>query len=1393
MPGVVEATAALTGDITGEQNVAAVDGAVDGEGALTATITGETALPVNLETEVSATAALSAGIVASTETGRRIIRAVDEGLARILINGKLFGAKESQDRLSQVRYDKMGTNYPLNGVPTASLELIETGVRLNYRERQIDEPKIVSYFPFDRRANGEMVLTDLVGTGSLEDHASLQSSAAKPGPSLGGSIDMSSVPAGEVAFTSDLHIVSPEWCLRVWVRLQSVTVGVKQTLARIRSGGTNLLDLFYNGSFRLRIRSGGVTYSVVVPPPAGFNSGDWVMVSAFRDGKFIGIALNDDNPLRMSVGLALDFRPAEALSFGVDLDGVMSSLAFIADGGEAYRAGLANSIDLTQLADIDIGTDVLITTDQEPYRDIAVRLRPVLHYTMDENGTIVNEAEEIILHDVSGNDRHGVSTHPTLASLTVKGGSAAGVGYRDAIGGVDLDDPIIITDALNGNNSAQISVHDPGGRFEDINVDFGFKRPNEVDGGGVLGLYANNLALNGSVSGVTKGIPIRVDTSRPNQTRFILMQGRGGDDALADGEGQWKHPDGLDEGTKVYNRNRIGSITFKSSNGNSNAILELTHPTVGEHAPVWLPTLEAERTAARIDAATEFRFRIIGNGRQLKLFSVGALGTFLIATANFDESWFPFELDDALIYERPNEVGEYIFFQSDSDNERSNAMAFLRFGPRTSIDWRFHELLDTPVRAGAAPRARISNDEQQAVLYRNDQVVDGAVTFTGWVYLQEVGDEDLVIAQRMNANGNGWQFGVDSARVPYLTYKRAGLAATTIMDATSLDNGFWHYLCARVSLSGLALYLDGALKVSQANASVAQPDTADIVFGASDGTCRFLLDELSIYDRALTDAEILELYEGRLGERIFSGYVTAPDLEVEQNIRKSSIECSGYADRLNRIKVYPDPDNLELIAPSKRQLGDIASDLIRFYAAGEGITTHGIRRVGEIEREVFPIQSIHECIDVLSKRHATDATPGSMAQVFGVDTWLDTFFRQRGSVFRYPFVITDDLIARASYSRDITVFGNVYYVTGGPDSVGQRQEERFFGDGVKREWDLRFPAREIFEVYLDNVLEAHQGEGALWEFIPEDFKLVRKDGEPAPAVGVELIIDYRFSYPTLGVARSEDSIARYGRFERSIEDETIDESELLRSRAQDHVLVHDDPATIIDVELIRGALTGRSYPIIREGMEVQCDLRKVNDSLRNVRALVDGQGQDTKDGLLVHNLSLKIRDHEDARQDYWKKQRTPVRTPAVRFQVGQADRADPGDVLFSGLGMPLALGGAGHVWERSKDWVNVAEHVIGRFDGSQLGGITARVFFMGAVKASTATDDTRAAEVRLWNLSLGVQVGSTARVVSTVGIGHVVTRVDLGASLYNYVLQVKCNSNCPRVSIWQAQIQAGNV
>ena len=548
-------------------------------------------------------------------------------------------------------------------------------------------------------------------------------------------------------------------------------------------------------------------------------------------------------------------------------------------------------------------------------------------------------------------------------------------------------------------------------------------------------------------------------------------------------EGVWKHPDGSEIGTRTYDRNFIDSVNFINANTNPNAVLEISHITSGENAPIYLPDT-GTRTAAHLNDASEFRFRLVGDGNRLRLFSSGEQGTFLVAYAEFNPDWFPFEFEDG-VYLDTSATSEFILHVPDG-NAVDNVIAVTRFGPRTQLDWRFTELFDTAVPYGAAPRARLSSSDQQAILNANESSLTGAVTICLWCKIEEIGSDDIIFVQREDTNNNGFELGINSSMRPYMKHKVSGQTARTATGSTLVNLDEWFFLAGVVSSSNVRVFLNGSQSASVTNSNKSQPATADLVIGNSNSKCRILFDEMAAYRRELDNETIGNFYASRTGERIFAGYVVGPDVSIDKNIRSGSIDAAGYGDRLSRRKVYPDPDNLVLVAPSKRQIGDIATDLIRFYAGDEGITTHGIRQVGEIEREVFPVESIMECLDTLSSRHAVDAGDNRMAQLFGVDDWKDTFFRNRSTVYKYPHRIEDSLLRKMSYARDITEFGNVWYVTGGPDGIGQRQEERFVGDGVTRAFPLKYPAREISEVYFDGQLEAHSGDGALWNFDPEN-------------------------------------------------------------------------------------------------------------------------------------------------------------------------------------------------------------------------------------------------------------------------------------------------------------------
>jgi hypothetical protein len=145
----------------------------------------------------------------------------------------------------------------------------------------------------------------------------------------------------------------------------------------------------------------------------------------------------------------------------------------------------------------------------------------------------------------------------------------------------------------------------------------------------------------------------------------------------------------------------------------------------------------------------------------------------------------------------------------------------------------------------------------------------------GWFNADTLPNSDPRIISKANGIGGNdtrWQLGIiDSGPDHYLRMRvRAGGVTTTLADSSaSLTTGQWYFAVATYDTASgdMKLYLDG---VVIANASHALGGMLDIdpavkvALGANGNAAQFfdgVLDDLRVYDRALSSGEIFDIYE----------------------------------------------------------------------------------------------------------------------------------------------------------------------------------------------------------------------------------------------------------------------------------------------------------------------------------------------------------------------------------------------------------------------------------------------------------------------------------------------------------------------------------------------------
>lgn len=164
----------------------------------------------------------------------------------------------------------------------------------------------------------------------------------------------------------------------------------------------------------------------------------------------------------------------------------------------------------------------------------------------------------------------------------------------------------------------------------------------------------------------------------------------------------------------------------------------------------------------------------------------------------------------------------------------------------------------------------------------------GNFTATGWIKTTSIGAQESMLGTA--SSSQGWRFGINGGQLYYLygdgPHYKEGNFPTPVL----VTNGAWHYLLVIYVRGAVYGYVDGvsvgAVDTSQVTGSVT--NALNLWMGSFNGGLGFVsgtMDDLRIYSRALTLAELTDVYQGGAGE----GYVTSnyPGIELVRKYLKS--------------------------------------------------------------------------------------------------------------------------------------------------------------------------------------------------------------------------------------------------------------------------------------------------------------------------------------------------------------------------------------------------------------------------------------------------------------------------------------------------------------------------
>lgn len=136
------------------------------------------------------------------------------------------------------------------------------------------------------------------------------------------------------------------------------------------------------------------------------------------------------------------------------------------------------------------------------------------------------------------------------------------------------------------------------------------------------------------------------------------------------------------------------------------------------------------------------------------------------------------------------------------------------------------------------------------------------ITVSAWVKLTN--NNEMYVLDKTNVGGTGgYRLAQKSGKVAFLVYD--GTTYTELLGNTTLPTGQWIHIAGTYDNANVKVYLNG---VSDATPSAKVGGLANTTVNAFIGTRSALdtflngsIDDLIIFDRSLTNSEILELYE----------------------------------------------------------------------------------------------------------------------------------------------------------------------------------------------------------------------------------------------------------------------------------------------------------------------------------------------------------------------------------------------------------------------------------------------------------------------------------------------------------------------------------------------------
>lgn len=177
----------------------------------------------------------------------------------------------------------------------------------------------------------------------------------------------------------------------------------------------------------------------------------------------------------------------------------------------------------------------------------------------------------------------------------------------------------------------------------------------------------------------------------------------------------------------------------------------------------------------------------------------------------------------------------------------------------------------TNVNSTAYSSGKINNGASLVAASSNHFTIADAASVrvvNGWTVSFWIKPTSLVNGYVLNCRSgeNGWGIGTDTSG-HILVYSGSGAFGNTTSTAT-MSTGTWYHVVVDFEGTSTKLYINGSLDSTLSNANITNPNTT-VYMGrkatSADTYQDGILDEVGIWSRALSGAEVTSLYNGGAG------------------------------------------------------------------------------------------------------------------------------------------------------------------------------------------------------------------------------------------------------------------------------------------------------------------------------------------------------------------------------------------------------------------------------------------------------------------------------------------------------------------------------------------------